>query len=340
MSQLVSILIPIYNAELWIAETLESVLNQTWKNREIILVDDGSTDKSLIVAKSFESPVVKVIAQENQGASAARNRALREAQGDFIQYLDADDLLAPDKIERQMQLLSAGNANCIAAGEWARFYNSPTEAYFIPESVWNDMSPIDWLICSWEGGGMMPLHAWLVPRPIAEAAGSWNEGLSLNDDGEYFCRVLLASRGVTFCRGAKALYRSGIPGSLSGSKSRVAWESYFHSLELCMNHLLAREDSSRTRHACATFFQRFIYEVYPDVPELWKKAEARVQQLGGSELKPHAGPMFKLLSHIVGWQQAKRIQKFVYRYGYRKAAVGWKLAQLIKRLVYRLNTTA
>jgi hypothetical protein len=50
--------------------------------------------------------------------------------------------------------------------------------------------------------------------------------------------------------------------------------------------------------------------------------------------------MFKLLSHIVGWQQAKRIQKFVYRYGYSKAAVGWKLAQLIQRLVYRLNTTA
>ncbi len=336
MNTLVSILIPIYNAEAWITETLESVLSQTWQHKEIILVDDGSTDNSLIIAKSFESPVVKVLGQENQGASAARNRALREAQGDFIQYLDADDLLAPDKIERQIQLLSARNADCVAAGEWTRFYNSPTEAIFLPEPVWNDLSPVDWLICSWEGGGMIPLHAWLVPRQIAEKAGSWNEGLSLNDDGEYFCRVLLASRGVTFCRGAKAFYRSGILGSLSGSRSHIAWNSYFHSLELCMNHLLAREDSLRTRHACATFFQRFIYEVYPDVPELWKNAEAKVQQLGGSDLKPFGGPMFKLLSHIVGWEQAKRIQKFVYRYGYSKAAVGWKLAKLGERLVYRL----
>jgi hypothetical protein len=310
---LVSIIIPCYNSEQWIQGTLESVLLQTWKNKEIIIVDDGSSDNSLAIAKCVESPIVKVISQDNQGASAARNRALKEAQGDFIQYLDADDLLATDKIERQVQLLSAGNANCIAAGEWARFYNSPTEAYFIPEPVWSDMSPVDWLICSWEGGGMMPLHAWLMPRQIAEKAGDWNDSLSLNDDGEYFCRVVLASRGVKFCPGAKSYYRSGIPGSLSGTTSRKALESAIESLELSTNHLLVKENSPRTRHACATAFQRFIYSTYPDAPDLVRMAEAKVQSLGGSDLKPSGGQCFQFLTHLGSWKLAKQLQKLSRR---------------------------
>lgn len=126
MNSLVSILIPCYNAEPWLAETLESALQQTWKNTEIIVVDDGSSDGSLAVAKKFESNGVKVISQTNKGASAARNRALQEAQGDFIQYLDADDLLAPDKIERQMQLLDCDrNSDYIVSGAWARFTKLP-----------------------------------------------------------------------------------------------------------------------------------------------------------------------------------------------------------------------
>lgn len=91
MKPLVSILIACYNSEKWLAETLDSALAQTWKDLEIIIVDDGSTDNSLSVAKSFESSTVKVIYQKNKGQSAAENKALQEAQGDFIQYLDADD---------------------------------------------------------------------------------------------------------------------------------------------------------------------------------------------------------------------------------------------------------
>ncbi len=330
MKPLVSILIPCYNAQAWLTETLESALAQTWSNKEIIVVDDGSKDHSLVVAKQFELHGIKVITQQNRGASAARNRAFQEAQGDFIQYLDADDLLAPDKVERQVQLLAGGNSDYVAAGEWARFYKNPSEAVFTPQPLWADMSPVEWLICTWEGNWMMHPAAWLVPRQIAEQAGFWNESLSLNDDGEYFCRVVLASAGVKFCWGARTYYRSGISSSLSGSKSRNAFESALHTLELNTNNLLAREDSQRTRQTCATQFQRFIYEVYPDLPNLRQQAQEKVQQLGGSDVKPYGGPMFQLLSRTVGWQQAKRIQKLVQRYGYNKWALGWRLARQIQ----------
>ncbi len=335
MKPLVSILIPCYNAQYWLAETLESALAQTWTNKEIIVIDDGSNDDTLAVARRFESPVVKVISQENRGQSAAENRALQEVQGDFTQYLDADDLLAPDKIERQIQVLGDSNSDFVAAGEWSRFYRSPQEALFLPQSIWTDMTPVEWLTCSWEGHYMMHGAAWLIPRKIVERAGPWNESLSLINDFDYFCRVLLASQGVKFCWGAKSYYRSGTFTSLSGSKSCAAWKSAFRSLELGTNNLLAREYSLRTRHASAAVLQRYIYEVYPDVPELQERAEAKVQQLGGSDVQPSGGPLFQLISCVTGWKSAKQIQRLLYRYGYRKIAAGWKLAQLMQRLTYR-----
>jgi glycosyltransferase involved in cell wall biosynthesis len=315
MKPLVSILIPAYNAEKWIASTLESALAQTWLDKEIIVVDDGSTDNTRAIALSFESSIVKVIDQENQGASAARNRALQEAQGDFIQYLDADDLLAADKIERQVKILSQEeNFNCVAAGEWGRFFNSPTEASFIPELFWQDMLPVDWFISCWGEGGMMHPAVWLIPRAIAQIAGYWNEALTLNDDGEYFCRVILASQGVKFCSGAKSYYRSGVENSLSSNISKKAWSSAFTACELCTNHLLAKEDSPRTRRACANAFQRIVYDVYPDLKDLAQQAEAKVRSLGGSNILPPSGFLLRLLSKVVGWKRAKIIQKFIYSY--------------------------
>src|SRR3984885_14720915 len=91
---LVSIVIPAYNAEKWIADTLRSAIAQTWERKEIIVVDDGSTDQTHAIARQFEAQGVRVVKQENQGASAARNKAFSLSHGDHIQWLDADDLLA------------------------------------------------------------------------------------------------------------------------------------------------------------------------------------------------------------------------------------------------------
>ena len=121
MQPLVSILIPAYNAEKWIADTLRSAIAQTWEAKEIIVVDDGSTDRTLAIARQFESEQVRVVAHEHQGAAATRNTALSLSQGEYIQYLDADDLMAPDKIARQLEALGQSpeqtDASCLAVGE-------------------------------------------------------------------------------------------------------------------------------------------------------------------------------------------------------------------------------
>src|ERR1700741_4422028 len=103
MRPLVSILIPAFNASEYIADTIRSALAQSWPRKEIIVVDDGSTDATLPIARGFRSREVSVLTQPNQGAATARNTALSRCQGDVIQWLDADDLLAPDKIARQME---------------------------------------------------------------------------------------------------------------------------------------------------------------------------------------------------------------------------------------------
>jgi len=316
-SPLVSILIPCYNAEKWLAETLESALSQTWKNIEIILVDDGSTDNSLAIARNYESKNVKVIAQENRGASSTRNNALKQAQGDFIQYLDADDLIALDKIERQLVCLGFDReSKYIASGEWSRFFKHSDEARFVPQEIWVDLYPVDWLASAWKDNLMMHPAAWLLPRKVSNLAGYWNENISLNDDGEYFSRSILASDQVKFCMGARSYYRSGISGSLSGLKSRKACESAFLAAQLCTKRLLDVENSDLTRYAASCYWQHFIFLSYLQVPDLIRYAESQIYSLGGCDLKPDGGIGFKIVRDIFGWKLAMHLQRFYYRYRY------------------------
>ena len=115
---LVSIIIPCYNAERFLAETLESALGQTYRNIEIIVVDDGSTDNSGGIIRSYGDRI-KAQFGPNRGASAARNLGTELARGEFIQYLDADDLLIIDAVERRIAALHKGAAD-VAYSDWER----------------------------------------------------------------------------------------------------------------------------------------------------------------------------------------------------------------------------
>src|SRR5690348_8947510 len=122
MKPLVSILIPAYNAAPWIADTIRSAIGQTWPRKEIIVVDDGSKDQTFAVARRFASKEVLVVAHENQGAASTRNRLLSLSQGDFIQWLDADDLLSLDKVEKQIEAATENeNSRTLLSSGWGYF---------------------------------------------------------------------------------------------------------------------------------------------------------------------------------------------------------------------------
>ena len=163
---------------------------------------------------------------------------------------------------------------------------------------------------------MMHPSAWLVPRAVAERAGPWNESLSLNDDGEYFCRVALASAGVAFCAdaGARSFYRSGVAGSLSRQRSNRARTSQFESLDLIERHLLAADASPRTRHALACQWRRFVHDFYPEPAALVARAEAHAESLDGAKLgPPPMGPKTAALARLIGWRNTWRLKYLLHR---------------------------
>ena len=312
---LVSIIVPCYNAARWLPATLESALAQTWPHVEIIVVDDGSTDDSLTVARSFSGRGVRVELIPNSGAAAARNRGLALARGDFLQFLDADDLLAPDKLEKQLARLLPAGSTAVATCAWARFRSDPAQACFVPEPLWQDFAPVDWLVCSWRRHVMMATAAWLVPRALADRAGQWSTSFKHNpvDDMEYFSRVLLAAERVLFCGKTRIYYRSAMRGSLSQRRSDEAWRAIFASFQLTADRFLARDNSPRTRLAVATQLQQLVFESYPRLPAERAAAGARVSALGGCDLRPDAGPWRRRLQSLIGWKAVKRLHDWTYQ---------------------------
>lgn len=314
---LVSVLVAAYNAEPFLAETLDSVLAQTHRPLEVIIVDDGSTDGTLALALRYEAAhpgIIRAIAQPNSGACAARNRAFEASTGDLIQFLDADDLLHPRKLELQLARLQDEPEGAIATAPWARFYgslDSVDHTWQAPD--FKDYEPgTDWLVQSWEGRGTIPTHAWLVPRGLVQQAGPWNERLLRNQDGEFFSRVVVQAPKIAFVEGAWAYYRSGLPGSISRRMSDAALASLYDSTVLCERTLLAHEDTPRTRRAVAGLYQQFLFTAYPRVPALCRQAEARVVQLGGMYRVPGVIRPLRPVRDHVGWKVALALQH-VYR---------------------------
>ena len=278
---LVSICIPAYKAEKWIKQTIESALSQTWENKEIIVVDDGSNDSTLAIVNNFKSESIKVVSQKNNGACSARNLALTIAQGDYIQWLDADDILDPNKIE--IQLLSSDlnpKSRMLHTSSWAFFYYCLSRSKLMRSPLWHDLNPFDWFKIHLGEGYMMPNHSWLVSRGLCELAGPWNERLKVNQDGEYFCRVVLASEFIKFHPEARCYYRKGNPYSISRRNRSLKELSY--SNNLCVDHLLNFRNDNVSREIAIKFLRSFVSKFYDDNSEIIKENQKRITDLGGN----------------------------------------------------------
>jgi glycosyltransferase involved in cell wall biosynthesis len=312
---LVSICMPMYNCAPFIGATLDALREQTHQQIEVIVINDGSKDDSLAVARRHAWSKVRVETQENAGQCAAENAAIRLAQGDFFIFLDADDFMSPRKIERQVALLGDPSVPLMATCAWGRFHSDPITAEFRQSPLWRDLAPVDWLTIAWENHLMMHGATWLIPRPVVERAGPWDERLSLINDHEYFPRIMLQTEKILFEPNERTYYRSGFS-SLSGQKSRKAWESATLALVLSSERLLALKDTPEIRHAIATKFQRHIYELYPEHADFSNQSADWVRRMGGSDVKPMGGGLFQKLSRLVGWKLAKRIQLLGFKLGY------------------------
>jgi glycosyltransferase involved in cell wall biosynthesis len=310
MKPLVSILIPAYNSEKWIGDTIRSAIAQTWQRREVIVVDDGSRDRTAEVARRFASKEVAVITTANRGAAAARNHALQLSQGDYIQWLDADDLLAPNKIERQFAALEgAESKRILLSSPWAFFNYRTNCARFVPTSLCQDLSPLEWLLRKMGENLHMQTATWLTSRELAEAAGQWDTRLISDDDGEYYCRVLLASEGTRFVPEAKVFYRITPSNRWSyvGTSDKKK-DALLLSMKLHIQYLRSLEESDRVREACLTYIQTWLENFYPERPDIVEELRGLASQLKGHLKTPRLRWKYAWMKPIFGWKAAKHAQ--------------------------------
>jgi glycosyltransferase involved in cell wall biosynthesis len=327
---LVSILIPAYNAGEWLSDTVRSALAQTWERKEIIIVDDGSKDQTLAIARRFESDIVRVFTQKNQGAAATRNQAFSLSQGDYIQWLDADDLLSPGKIALQMEALEkcSGKRTLLSSG-WGKFLYRYDRTEFIPTPLWHDLTPVEWLVRKMGQNLHMQTATWLVSRELTEAAGPWNTKLLGDDDGEYFCRVLLQSDGTKFVPGARVYYRASGASSLSYiGRSDAKQEAQWRSMELHIGYLRSLEDSPRVRAACVQYLQNWLIFFYPERKDIFERAQSVARELGGELRVPRLSWKYSWIEAMFGWDLAKRAQVLAPR-------VRWSITRAWDKAMFR-----
>lgn len=308
---LVSVVMVCHNESHSIAEAVHSVLGQTYQNIELIVVDDDSTDDTVSIIGAISDDRLTLLRQQRAGACVARNAGFRRIRGALVQFMDGDDSLAPDKIERQIRRWREEGDQMVYFGPFGRFESDTSKARFTPTHSWRDMSGPEWLASAWRGGGMMPPHAWLTPVGIARAAGDWDESILQNQDGEYFSRVLLASDGVRFCPEACSYYREGVKASISKRKDHAARASRLKATQAIVNRLTEADQSRETRQACGNILEEMMMLTYPQYPDLSDAAASHMKALGGGDgSRPYRGRVFKFFAAWLGWRLTRHLQSW------------------------------
>lgn len=311
MTPLVSILIPLYNAQEYIAETIENCLAQSYPNIEIIIIDDGSKDNSLQMAREYaeKHSSIKVYTQENSGAPRARNLAFEKSSGEYIQYLDADDLISANKISSQMAQVELYGKDTIFSSKFSYFTDSIDSANIMHQRCNRSFeSGLEWLIASWSGGGFGVVMGWLTPRHLIEGAGSWDETLKKNQDGEFFSRVLLNAKKIILTEDTMVYYRVAGDSSISSQFNEPAAASTLYSLRLYEKNIEQISDP-RLKKALAYNYLEFIESYYPHFPALLSEAEHEIHQLGFNFFTLVTPGKLGSLSKIIG---SKNIIKLRY----------------------------
>ncbi|MGF1491620.1 MAG: glycosyltransferase [Microcoleaceae cyanobacterium] len=215
----VSVVIPVYNGEKTIAETIESVLAQSLQDFELIVINDGSTDKTLEVIASFHDPRLRVLSYPNAGLSASRNRGIQQASGEYISFIDADDLWTPDKLETQAEAL-ATRPEAAVAYSWTDLIDQSSQ-FLAPDSraQWSGNVYPHILLGSFPASGSNVL----VRRSAFQVVGGFDESLKSAEDWEMWIRLAARYPFVVVPK-AQILYRIA-PGSMSTQLDRQEAES-------------------------------------------------------------------------------------------------------------------
>lgn len=303
---LVSILIPLYNAEQYIEETITKALEQTYSNIELIIVDDHSTDNSLKIAQKYASEKVHIYCNPKKGGNSARNYAFEKCNGEYIKFMDADDYCTNDIIEKQMErMLKDGDENTLVFSPVKMLY--PDGHLFLPpREIDKDYRPgIELLIDIWRGKGWNCPHCHLMHRNLFVKSKGWDEAIIKNQDGEFFARIASKANKALCVPEEYAIWRQTEIG-VSTKRSIEAHTSMIQSYAIISKLILDYNNSIEYRQICAKYIGSFVYANYPQISSIMPMIYNILKDIKQPLILPNR-KILTILRMIIGWELALKI---------------------------------
>jgi glycosyltransferase involved in cell wall biosynthesis len=304
MSKLVSVIIPCFNADKWLSEAIDSCLKQTYINLEVIVINDGSTDNSLEIIKSYGDKIIWEDLPHRSG-NYARNRGFALSKGEYIQFLDADDYILPEKIEHQVSFLKQTGAD-VVYGDW-RYQHHLVDGQIVLDDIKTSEEQVDILeslLANW----WVALAAILYKRTAVEKSAGWDESLEAAQDRDFFLSVVMNGAKVAYQPGCYSIYRRHSQLTVSTS-SKPRWlESHDFVLEKVQEKLLHKNELSMSyRYAIAkSYFELARESLVIDHKQYQIFIEKAVEIFPDFKFDSKR-PAYKLVQNIFGFRQTEEL---------------------------------
>ncbi len=275
---MVSVIIPLHNAAAYISECVESVLCQSYSPIEIIIVENGSEDNSLEIAQTFISDHVNVIVLEIANVSAARNRGLERAKGDYILFLDADDKIDKEKIRKQIFSLSEYKFHPLVISVSSMFPFDNSRSYFSEDMKDYYEPAIDFMTDAILTGSPLNCMNFLIHKALLDNSQPWNEELVRCEDWLWLANVLSNAKSVVYTQDAVSYYRTSNIHSLSKQYDEHAVQSEFFS-RTEIAKILAKTNAPKRFEAAKFLITSWNRILYPFYRAERKQAEEVLKEL-------------------------------------------------------------
>jgi glycosyltransferase involved in cell wall biosynthesis len=306
---LVSVIMPVRNGLPWIRQAVHSVAEQSWPAIEVLVIDDRSSDGTVDAINSGLKNVA-VLKNSGQGACAARNTGVQASSGSYLQFLDSDDFLSAEKIEFQMQRLlncsSPDRSVCYSRLVQFRKDENPQSGEQWHETERSFSRPLALLSEMLRTGRFVQTGQWLTPRRLVNAAGSWDESLNADQDGDFFARVLAAANECIACPAATTYYRRLPAGQqISGSKSPKHFESRFKALQRKIDILGDFVNADELREIIGKQCIPLAMSSFPYNKSVARHCLKLIKANGLSFTPQFPTRQLQLIASIFGWRAAR-----------------------------------
>ncbi len=298
---LVSVIVTVFNQKVFLGEALDSIVAQSYRPIECVVVDDGSNDGCDAVVRRYTNVsdvIVRYIRQDNQGAQAARNRGAAASVGEFIQHLDADDVLAPDKLAKHIDFLMSvnGATSDVVYGD-AQWLLRLEGQYQAGEGI--GIGPTADVLERMLLGDWNPSFSYMYRRSVLASCGGWNPTLTINQDYDFFLRIAAAGKRFSYVPVMTGWYRRHDGPRLSDQSMILRAQTTFRILQAAEAVITAsRTMTLQQRNALAQAYRRVSRWAFDGDRPLWRESFRHAMRVS-PDFEP-ASRLERALSRAVG----------------------------------------